>query len=95
MGWRRKGEEEPEAGSQGLKVGLRQETKMGLGQELGWGKIGSWRWGWCLMLGMVWRKHVDGDWTGARQRIGEGDEMGLELKNTVGARLEAGDGFFG
>ena len=47
------------------------------------------------MLGMVWRKHVDGDWTGARQRIGEGDEMGLELKSTVGARLEAGDGFFG
>jgi len=47
------------------------------------------------VLGMVWRKHVDSDWTGARQRIGEGDEMGLELKNTVGARLKAGDGFFG
>lgn len=28
-------------------------------------------------------------------KTGEGDEMGLELKNTVGARLEAGDGFFG
>ena len=38
---------------------------------------------------------MDGDWTGAGQRIGEGDEMGLEFKNTVGARLKAGDGFFG
>lgn len=33
MGWRRKGEEEAD----GLKMGLRLETKIGLGQELGTG----------------------------------------------------------
>ena len=42
MVWRRKGEEGPD----GLKMRLRQATKMGLGQELGMG------YDWKLEVGM-------------------------------------------